>query len=293
MQARANDKGLTSGVDIGANCPRFVIGDQARVRQVLMSLIDAALKSTEEGSVRLHASANEIDGRLKLRFDVTDTGRGLSKAEQERLFHPDFRIEGINGKQSGSLLGLSIARRLAEAMGGEVGCDSAVGQGSLYWFTLPAERARAAALDATQLSESHPHGTLSGHVLVVEDNAVNRMLIAAYLDEFGLSYEMVDSSGAALLALAAKTYDLVLMDTTMPDLDGIETAKRIRGLHAPAATVPIVALVAQAMKSYCGNYLSAGMDTYVLKPIRGRELFAALAPFLSPETKPTLRVVRG
>jgi CheY-like chemotaxis protein len=104
---------------------------------------------------------------------------------------------------------------------------------------------------------------------------------------------MVDSSGAALLALAAKTYDLVLMDTTMPDLDGMEATKRIRSLHAPVSAVPIVALVAQAMKSYCGNYLSAGMDTYVVKPIRGRELYAALAPFLSPETKPTLKVVKG
>jgi len=150
LQTRANEKGLTSGVDIGASCPRFVIGDAARIRQVLMSLIDTALKFTSIGSVRLHAGATDEDGRLRLRFDVTDTGVGLSRAVQERLFQPCVQIDGAFAGQGGDAgLGLPIARKLAELMGGVVGCESVVGQGSLYWFTLPAAQARAGAPAAT------------------------------------------------------------------------------------------------------------------------------------------------
>jgi CheY-like chemotaxis protein len=293
LQMRANEKGLTSGVDIGASCPRFVIGDAARIRQVLMSLIDNALKFTSEGSVRLHASASDEDGRLRLRFDVTDTSGGLRKAEREQLFQPRVQVASVPASQ-GAGLGLSLARKLAELMGGRIGCESVVGQGSLYWFMLPAEQARTGAPPLRQVKEGTLQDTLSGHVLVVEDNAVNRMLIGAYLEEFGLTHEMVGSGGAAVMSLAAKTYDLVLMDIMMPDLDGIETTKRIRSLHAPSSEVPIVALVAPAMKGDCGAYLSAGMDAYVAKPIRGRELHAALAPFLAAgEREPALKLVKS
>jgi signal transduction histidine kinase len=131
LQMRANEKGLTSSVDIGASCPRFVIGDAARIRQVLMSLIDNALKFTAEGSVRLHAGASDEDGRLRLRFDVTDTSGGLRKAEREQLFQPRVQVTSVPARQ-GAGLGLSLARKLAELMGGRIGCESVVGQGSLY-----------------------------------------------------------------------------------------------------------------------------------------------------------------
>jgi CheY-like chemotaxis protein len=141
----------------------------------------------------------------------------------------------------------------------------------------------AAELLATESKpEPEPQAKLSGHVLVVEDNAVNRMLIATYLDEFGVSHDMVASVGTAILNLASKHYDAVLMDVMMPDLDGVEAARRIRALRAPAAEVPIVALVS-AKKGDRGVYLSAGMDAYVSKPIRGRELYRVLAPFLAKD----------
>ncbi len=278
LQARANEKGLTSGVDVGANCPGFVVGDPARIRQVLAALIDNALRLTDEGVVRLYASANEDGRRIVLRFDVTDTSSGLDKDARAALFQPN----GAGAEHPAeNVLALSIARKLVGLMGGEMGCESAVGKGSLYWVTVPVDPARLASAPQGPAKET-PQPPLSGHVLVVEDNSVNRMLIAAYLDEFGLTHEMVGTGGAAILALAEKHYELVLMDTAMRDLDGMETTKRIRALSGPSASVPIVAVVANSMKSYCGNYLSAGMDTYVLKPIRGRELYAALAAFLPP-----------
>ena len=126
-------------------------------------------------------------------------------------------------------------------------------------------------------------GRLAGHVLVVEDNAVNRMLIGAYLEEYGLTYDIVGSGAEALLRLGVKEYDLVLMDVMMPELDGVETTKRIRKQGGDRGEIPIVALTAHAMKGDREDYLAAGMDGYVSKPIRGRELFAALKPYLSDD----------
>jgi signal transduction histidine kinase/CheY-like chemotaxis protein len=293
LQTRANDKGLTGGADIGVSCPHFIVADATRLRQILMGLIETALKYTSIGSVRLHASAKEDNGRLQLRVDVIDTGVGLSKAVQERLFRPCIEIN--DRVEDGTGLGLPIARKLAELMGGQVGCKSVVGQGSLYWLTLPAEHARASVAATREAQDVPPQSTLSGHVLVVEDNVVNRMLIGNYLNEFGLTHEIVGSGNAALMCLATKTYDLVLMDTAMPDLDGIETTRRIRSMHVPSAEVPIVAVVVQAKKQHTGTYLSAGMDAYVTKPISAGELHSALAPFLTREqqAEPMLRLVKG
>jgi CheY-like chemotaxis protein/nitrogen-specific signal transduction histidine kinase len=279
LRARVADKGLESGVHVGMSCQRCVKADAARLRQVLTNLIDNAVKFTAAGSVHLHVNAGDADGKLILRFDVTDTGIGVGEDQKGRLFQPYVQADrAVASQYGGTGLGLSIARRLVELMGGEIGCESVPGQGSLFWFTIRAERAAAPAL-----SEARAPGGLSGHVLVVEDNAVNRMLIGAYLEEFGLTHDMVTTGAEALSCLADNTYDLVLMDIMMPGLDGVETTRRIRKLDEPTCEVPIVALTAHAMKGDREDYLAAGMDGYVSKPIRGRDLFAALVTYLATE----------
>ncbi len=308
LVTRAGAKGLTSGVDIGASCPQRVVADACRIRQVMTTLLDTALRSTLDGSVRLHASAIDVNGRWRLRFDVTDTGRGYSAAERAQLFKPVLKVQSAaSAEREGSGLELAIARKLAGLMGGEVGCDSAPGKGSLYWFTLTAGHAGQAffaarredqeravrdepVLELAEAEEAAPEppreaerpAKLLGHVLVVENNAVNRMLIGSYLEEFGLTHEMVASGAAALLNLATRRYDLVLMDMKMPDLDGIEATRQIRALQGPSAEVPLVALVAVKGENR-GAYLAAGVDAYVSKPIRGRELHRVLARFLRDE----------
>ena len=271
MRTRASEKGLKSGLDIGLSCPRFVVGDPARLRQILNALTESALDATKDGSLRLYVRARDSDGHLRLRFDITASGGGLS------------RIESLLRHDDGTGLGPSLAGHLIEMMGGELGCDSVAGHGSVVWFTV------AAARGEEQVSESKPMrpaaaGALSGHLLVVEGNAVNRMLIGAYLGEFGLTYEMVDSGAEAILCLASSLYDLVLMDITMPGFDGAQTAKRIRTLNGSAGTVPIVALTAATLKPG-GKSVVTDMDACVAKPIRGRELHAALSPFLAHDDK--------
>jgi signal transduction histidine kinase len=137
LQARASDKGLTGSLDIDTSCPRHVIADATRLRQVLMGLIDNSLKYTSIGSVRLHASAKEEDGRLQLRFDIVDTGVGLSKAVKDRLFQ---RCIEINSNFRRGHRPRTSYR--AQARQAHIGCKSVVGQGSLYWFTLPAQHPR-------------------------------------------------------------------------------------------------------------------------------------------------------
>ena len=277
LQAKAEEKALASGVHVGMSCPRYVKGDAARLNQILANLIDNAVKFTERGSVKLHVNAGETYGKLTLRFDIIDTGVGLSEGEVRRLFQPYVQVERTR-QPGGTGLGLFIARRLVELMGGEIGCESARGQGSLFWFTIPTERvARATATGA------QANGRLSGHVLAVEDNAVNRMLISAYLEEFGLTYELAASGAEALERLQTNPYDLVLMDIVMPELDGVETTRRIRKMRSPVGEIPIIALTAHTTKDDRQDYLAAGLDAYVSKPIRGRELYAALQPYLAPE----------
>jgi len=130
-------------------------------------------------------------------------------------------------------------------------------------------------------------------VLVAEDNTVNRALIGTHLSEFGLSHEMVSTGSAAAMSVATKTYDLVLLDTMMPDLDGM--TRRIRAMHMPSVEVPILALVAQTKKHHCGTYLAAGMDACVMKPTNAAELHAALAPYLTraQQSEPMLRLIKG
>jgi CheY-like chemotaxis protein len=287
-----------SGVDMADNCPRFIVGDAVRVRQVLMGLIEMALHSTNAGSIRLYASINEASYPITVRFDVTDTGEGFSPAEHAALFQPSADASRVGGG-----LGLPIARRLAEAMGGGLGCESAAGQGSLYWFTfqtvvaddmphaqMAGHEAQVGILEAANddvpadlkptPEPRHKSGALSGHVLVVESNVVNRLLIGAYLEEFGLTHEVAETGTAALMCLSARTYDLVLMDTALPDYDGLQMAQRIRALQARSSEVALVALTAVSDEDNGQALVEAGVNARVAKPIQGRGLYAALVPFL-------------
>lgn len=281
LAALAQAKGLESRVDIPEDYPTHLVGDPVRIRQVLNNLIDNAVKFTAAGSVDIRADFSGDGAETVLRFEVLDTGTGLAANQRKTLFEPYAQGDSsVAAKHGGTGLGLSIAYRLVALMGGEIGCESVEGQGSLFWFTVRLREARKSVPAAHTPECTFPTGGLSGHVLVVEDNDVNQMLIAAYLENFDLTYKTVASGSEALEALADERFDLVLMDIMMPGMDGIETTQRIRTLDRPASDVRVVALTANAMKGDRETYLAAGMDGYVSKPVAAADLFAELAKHL-------------
>lgn len=287
LEARISGKKLTSSLIYTEGFPKHLIGDPVRIRQVLNNLIDNALKFTEEGSVQIRAGYGHDGADVVIRFEVHDTGIGLSDEQISRLFEPYAQADNtVSAKYGGTGLGLSIARELARLMGGDLGCENKPGNGSMFWFTMRAQEAaqepqpEAKPSPANQAPRPSKLGPLSGHVLIVEDNEVNQMLIAAYLDQFGLTYDMVANGAEAVSKVQEKTYAAVLMDIMMPVMDGVEASKQIRALDGPVAKIPIIALTANAMKGDREIYLSAGMDGYVSKPLSAASLFSALSEHL-------------
>ena len=284
VAARAQEKGLESALTMAPDCPDQIVGDPVRLRQILDNLTDNALKFTETGRVDLAVACSAEGADIILRFEVRDTGPGLSEAQIEGLFQPYAQADSsVAVTYGGTGLGLTIARRLAELMGGSLGCESVEGEGSLFWFT--ARVAAALPMDEPAVDGAEPDhglGPLRGHVLIVDDNHINQMLIAAYLEKFGVTFKAVKSGREALRELRESAVDLVLMDVMMPELDGLQTTRFIRAMDGDAAKVPIVALTANAMKADRDAYLAAGMDDYVSKPVGAKALFKVIAAFLRP-----------
>lgn len=279
LTAQAAEKGLVSKLIVSKDCPRHLVGDPARLRQVMNNLISNAVKFTPNGSVQVTIGFEEDDDDRLLRCEVVDTGIGLSKDQQEGLFQPYGQPDGsIAAKYGGTGLGLSIARKLAMLMGGELGVESVLGEGSTFWFTARVgQPAGEQAKPANRKRKPAVSGPLSGHALIVEDNSVNQTLIAAYLDRFGVTYEMAANGRQAVEAVKERPFDVILMDVMMPEMDGIEATNCIRALDEPHSLVPIIALTANAMRGDRESYLAAGMDGYVSKPMDAGALFKVLA----------------
>jgi CheY-like chemotaxis protein/nitrogen-specific signal transduction histidine kinase len=290
LGARAKNKGLVSSLEIAEGFARQLRGDPVRLRQILNNLIDNALKFTETGSVRVRAGYGHDGNEIILRFEVHDTGIGLTAQQITCLFEPYSQADSsVAVKYGGTGLGLSIAGQLAKLMGGEMGCESTPDKGSMFWFTVRMREAgaMAPASDAKgpdeQGAEKTAMGPLSGHMLIVEDNEINQMLIAAYLDQFGLTHDVAVNGQIAVEMVQQGKFDVVLMDIMMPVMDGLEATKQIRSLPDPQCKLPIIALTANAMKGDRETYLAAGMDGYVSKPISAADLFTALSEHIGIE----------
>jgi PAS domain S-box-containing protein len=270
LRPQAEGKGLTLNVEVDPSVG-WVLADPVRVRQGLFNLLGNAVKFTLKGSVSLRCRP-AAPGRL--RFEVEDTGVGVPKAAQPRIFQRfDQGDASTTRRFGGSGLGLAITQRLAEMMGGDVGFTSVEGKGSTFWLEIDA--APAAAPTATaEVGEALLDGL---RVLVVEDNATNRMIVTKLLEQLGA---VVDTAADGLLGVEAAArgrFDVILMDVQMPGIDGLEAARRIRRLGGAAAAAPIVALTANVLSHQRTAYLEAGMDGVVGKPISPPVLLAELA----------------
>lgn len=309
---KAQNKGLALRYKTDAGVPNFLIGDPLRLGQVLRNLIDNAIKFTENGEVDIRVSVLSHDaGNLQLRFDVMDTGVGLSRSQLSRLFQPFSQADSsTTRKYGGSGLGLTICKRLVEMMGGDIEVRSKLGVGSTFSFSAHFEyrlqhasqtltpKAVSTLSTSSSISDSRKqqayshrakvvHGIckedlvqLKGaRVLLVEDNDLNQEVATKILARAGVEVDMAEHGEQALEMLERANYDLVLMDCHMPVMDGYETTRRIRA-DSRFASLPIIAMTANSMVGDREKCRAAGMNDYIEKPIDIAQMFVTLAAWV-------------
>jgi PAS domain S-box-containing protein len=277
----AREKGLELSLQVDDAVPRTLLGDPLRLRQVLLNLVDNAIRFTQTGGVRVAVAMESLDAdRGVLRVAVSDSGIGISESKQAVIFDAFTQGDGsVTREYGGTGLGLAICSRLVQMMGGEISLDSEPGRGSTFRFTAALRIPSAAdlarrhvdtpAMAAPQLSPLR--------VLVAEDNLVNRTLTARILKRAGHHVEVALSGSGALEALRGRRFDVALMDLEMPGMGGIEATHRIREAERrEGGHLPIIALTAHALRGDRERCLAAGMDGYLAKPIRRSALLGAI-----------------
>jgi len=294
MRPGATTKALQLTVEIDPALPRRVRADGARLRQVLSNLLANAIRFTHEGSVKLACRAvpAAAGGRPGLLFVVSDTGVGMNADAVLRLFERSHR--STRGPRQDAGLGLEVAYRLAKLMDGDIQVESTPGQGSVIRVVLPLQAVPEATPASSALAAPVPADSpRTRHVLVAEDNAVNRLFLAALLDRMGHSAHFVENGLEALQAVQEHDFDIVLMDVHMPVMDGIAATEAIRKLDTPLCTLPIVALTADAYADTRARCLSAGMDDVLVKPLGMPELEALFERRFGPGPSPATGQARA
>lgn len=278
LAARAGTKDLASEARIAHDLPDSVIGDPLRLRGALENLIDNAVKFTDRGSVRLDVMAERpARNRVRLVFAVTDSGIGLTAAEIKRLFRPFAQAnEAIARRYGGAGLGLAYVKRLAKAMHGDLTVKSKAGVGSVFRFTASVDP----VTDATPGAHADPAAARAAparalHILCVEDNPYGRVVLNTILTELGHRADFVGTGEAAVEAAAAKGYDAVLMDVTLPGIDGLEATRRIRARVGSA--VRVIGVSGRSSAEEATRARAAGMNDYLPKPLSPSALARALS----------------
>ncbi len=282
-QAKPNLKFV---LEIGPDAAGPRRGDPARISQILNNLVSNALKFTAEGEVRVTIEGVGPNGREGLRLAVADTGIGIPPDKLSILFEKFSQADGSNTRRYGGTgLGLAISREFAKLMGGSIEVASIEGRGSVFTVNLPAPRsAQRVEAEAGSAIAAEPRERAL-RVLAAEDIPTNQLVLSTIMQSFGVELDMVDNGREAVEAWERHPFDLILMDIQMPEMDGLTATRMIRAAEAASgrARTPIIAVSANAMSHQVAEYLAAGMDSHVAKPIELAKLHAAIESALAPQ----------
>ncbi len=285
LAIRARAKALDLAYRTAPNVPRVLVGDSGRLRQVLVNLVGNAIKFTDHGGVEVSVEKErETPDAVWLHFATCDTGIGIPADKRDVIFRAFAQVDSsMTRRYGGTGLGLAISAQLVALMEGRVWVDSEIGRGSTFHFTARFERPQPAdGRTADTLREpagrsrpdiSPPSGDHLLRILLAEDNPVNQRVALRLLEKRGHRVTVVGNGRDAVEAAATETFDLVLMDVQMPEMDGFEAATAIRAAERDRARIPIVAMTAHAMKGDRERCLAAGMDEYLAKPVKAQDLF--------------------
>lgn len=283
---------------IDASVPKILFGDSDRIDQILLNLITNAIKFTNAGSIEISVINLGSDAKPKVQFKVKDTGLGIPIEKHHQLFAEFATIDAeYSRKFGGTGLGLSISKALVEAMNGEIGFSSKYGIGSEFWFDLPLKVGRES--DLSNLPEKEISNIKlferPVRVLVAEDNSANQMVISVILKRLGFEIDLVENGIEAIAAVKQQNYDVILMDVSMPEMDGLEATRQIRALSDNKASTKIIALTAYAQEEDRLRVMDAGMDSFLSKPVFRDELIEEISKVLDnyaddqqPSTPPQL-----
>lgn len=282
LSSKAIHKGLELTLDYPALCPRYVLADAGRIRQILLNLVSNSIKFTATGMVNLSVCPERLDkDKADLRFSVKDSGIGISTEAQSRLFQSFSQADAsTTRKYGGTGLGLAICKQLVELMQGEIGVESQEGAGSDFWFRLrlPVSKER---ISMPEPESQAVHNSFFGTVLLVEDVPANQKVAAAQLTRLGLNVEIAQDGQEAIEQWRSRQYDLIFMDCNMPVMDGFDAAALIRSQNSDRPRVPIIALTANSLDMLDPErYRTAGMDGYLSKPFDRDQLINILEQWL-------------
>lgn len=287
IQSEVRRKALTLDWRLEPAVPRVLLGDAARLKQIVLNLLSNAVKFSDHGEVSLTVRpAASHPGRIRLRFEIADQGPGIPADKREELFEPFRQLDDSNARRfPGTGLGLAICRQLVEHMGGRIGVDARPEGGSRFWFEVELERCANSPLPVPQGEPVAAIRSPDGRpfrVLLAEDHPVNQQVARKILERLGLEVDVVASGREAVDAVAASRYDGILMDVQMPETDGLEATRQIRAARSGGADrrIPIIAMTAHTMASDREQCLQAGMDDYLTKPVDVHQLAGTLRKWM-------------
>ncbi len=283
---KAEQQGVTLVHEIDESLPELMLGDPMRIRQIIVNLVSNALKFTKQGEVKISIDvvSKGIDS-VELKVTVSDTGIGIPVAAQDTLFNAFTQADGsTTRKYGGTGLGLAIVSQLVDMMGGTLGLDSVEGEGSSFWFTAKLKTAAEKPVAPLDAVDSNEGLQLNARILLVEDNPVNQMVAQKMLERIGLKATLANNGVEALQCLDEQSFDLVLMDCQMPEMDGFDATREIRKLDLKTPQqqrLPIIAMTANVMSGDRERCLETGMDDYIGKPVQRDQLATVLRKWLA------------